>query len=78
MRGFVRRNWKIMATGVLVGGAVEALLIRGGFYDQMRKARAQHLDADWAEMDDEQKRQVLELEQRFRAVKERREGARHD
>lgn len=58
-----------MVVGLTLGSAVEALLIRGGFYDQMRSARAAHLDADWAEMNEEEKRKVLELEERFRSIK---------
>ena len=77
MSNFIARNWKIMAVGLMVGGVVEGLLIRGGFYDQMRKARASHLDADWAEMTPEEKRKVLELEERFRRIKEK-SGAQKD
>ena len=73
MSAFISRNWKVITVGLAMGGMVEALLIKGGFYDQMRSARAQHLDTDWAAMTEQEKIEVLKLEERYRQIKAKKE-----
>jgi hypothetical protein len=74
MAAFVRRNWRVMAAGLVCGAAVEGLLIRGNFYDQMRNSRAKHLDQDWSELDKDGKVAVLQLEERYRKITAQREN----
>ena len=71
MAAFLRRNWRPMAVGLVLGGIMEALLIRGGFYDQMRRARADHLEEDWQELGEDGRRAVMEVERRYRQIKEK-------
>lgn len=65
---FFRRNWRVMAVGLVSGAVIEGLLIRGKFYDQMRNAKSRDIDKDWEAMDAEGKRVVLELEERYRKL----------
>ena len=61
----------MIAVGLFIGGVVEYLLIKGKFYDQMVKAKTNDVDNAWAEIssDEEKKKVVLQLEERYQQVK---------
>lgn len=69
--GFFQRNGKVIGVGLLLGGVVEYLLIRGKFYDQMIKSKSNDIDNAWAELseDEEKKNMILEIEKRYQKVK---------
>ncbi len=47
----------------------------GGFYNQLRKSKSKHIDMEWSHLDEEGKRAVLEVEERYRKIVHEREAS---
>ena len=74
--GFVGRTWIPMAVGLAAGGAYEYAMIKSGFYEHARKTRAHQVNMEWDALDDQGKRLVWQVEERFQQIQADQEARR--